>query len=176
MSPNSTKPASMGDRARRIFETEPTREPTREPSPVVVIAAFTESMRVMLGEIRGLASESFSFQLKLMELLPESDRITAFKAVLEAHQHEVASDERIALALIGMAEKVGMAAAAIIPPAMALRQAEIAARQEERQAEREEREKERARLAAEEADRKAVASMREAKAYVNGKYVPTDAK
>ena len=149
----------------------------REPSPVVMIAAFTESMKVLLGEIKGLASESFSFQLKLMELLPEADRLAAFKAVLDAHSVEVASDERVALALISMTEKLGVAAAAIIPPAMALRQAEIAARQEERQAEREEREEERARLAAEEAERKAVEALRHGgnKTFVNGKYV-ADAK
>lgn len=128
---------------------------TREPSPVVMIGAFTESMKVLLGEIRGLASETFTFQLKLMELLPEGDRITAFKAVLDAHSVEVASDERIALALISMTEKVGMAAAAIIPPAMALRQAEIAERAAERQAAREE-----------EADRKAAEAIRNSgKAY-----------
>jgi len=141
---------------------------SREPSPVVVIAAFTESMRVMLNEIRGLASETFAFQLKLMELIPEADRLAAFKAVLETHQHEVAADERIALALISMTEKLGVAASAIIPPALMLRQAEIA----ERQAEREERAEERARIAAEEAERKVLDSMRaassSAKSYVNG--------
>ncbi len=138
----------------------------REPSPVVVIAAFTESMKVLLGEIRGLASETFSCQLKLMELIPEADRITAFKAVLEAHQHEVAADERIALALIAMTEKFGVAAAQIIPPALMLRQAEIA----ERAAEREERAEERSRLAAEEAERKALDALRASvKPYPNGK-------
>lgn len=147
---------------------------TREPSPVVMIAAFTESTKVLLGEIRGLASETFSFQLKLMELLPESDRITAFKAVLEAHSAEVASDERIALALVSMVEKMGGHAANIIPAALMLRQAEIS----ERAAEREERAEERARLAAEEAERKAVEALRHGgnKTFVNGKYVPTDAK
>jgi uncharacterized membrane protein len=138
----------------------------REPSPVVVIAAFTESMRVMLNEIRGLASETFAFQLKLMELIPEADRLAAFKAVLETHQHEVAADERIALALISMTEKLGVAASAIIPPALMLRQAEI----NERQAEREERAEERARIAAEEAERKVLDALRASttKPYVNG--------
>ena len=150
-----------------------TVKPTREPSPVIMIAAVTESMKVLLGEIKGMASETLSFQLKLMELLPESDRITAFKAVLEAHQHEVAADERVALALLAMVEKLGGHAANIIPAAMALRQAEIGEREAERQAEREER----ARREAEEADRRAVEAIRHGgnKTFVNGKYV-ADAK
>jgi hypothetical protein len=121
----------------------------------------------MLNEIRGLSSETFSFQLRLMELLPEADRITAFKAVLDAHSAEVESDERIALALLSMTEKLGGHAANIIPAVLMARQAEIA----ERQAEREERAEERARIAAEEDARKALDSMRasSAKSYVNGK-------
>ena len=141
---------------------------TREPNPVIVIAAFTESMKVLLGEIRGLASEAFSFQLKMMELMPEADRITAFKAVLDTHSVEVASDERIALALVSMVEKMGGHAANIIPAAIMLRQTEIS----ERRAEYAKREEERIRREAEEAEReeerKALSRMRVASAYSGG--------
>ena len=99
-----------------------------EPSPVIMVAAFTESMKVLLGEIRTLAAEAFKFQLQMMELIPAEQRLEAFKSVVEANTAAILSDERVALAFLSTVEKLGAAAAQVIPAVLALRQQEIAAR------------------------------------------------
>lgn len=137
---------------------------------VVVIAAFTESMKVLLGEIRGLGSEAFLFQLRLMELLPEAERLEAFKVVVEANTAAILSDERIAFALLSAVEKLGAASVQIIPSIVAMRHEEIKARMAQLRADAEERARMEEERAAEREEREALDSMRmsAAKPYLNG--------
>lgn len=102
-----------------------------EPNPVIMIAAFTEAFKAVFGEVRSLATETFRFQLQMMELIPADQRLEAFKAVVEANTAAILSDERVTLALLSTVEKLGAAAAQIIPPVIAMRQAEISARVQE---------------------------------------------
>lgn len=101
---------------------------TTEPSPVIMIAAFTEALKSVLGEIRSLAVEAFKFQLQMMELLPAEQRIEAFRLVLDANTACIMSDERVALALLSTVETLGTAAAQVLPAAFTMRRDEIAAR------------------------------------------------
>lgn len=116
-----------------------------KPSPILVIAAFTETFKAVLGEVRSLAAEAFKFQLALMELLPAEHRLEAFRLVLDANTAYILSDERVTLALFSTVEKMGAAAAQIIPPLVAMRHEEIKDRRRET------------------ADREAVAGMKTAK-------------
>ena len=99
-----------------------------EPSPIVMIAAFTEAFKAVFSEIRSLAVESFKFQLEMMNLIPAEQRLEAFKCVVEANSAAILSDERVTLAFLSTVEKFGAAAAQIIPAIVAVRQAEIADR------------------------------------------------
>ena len=99
-----------------------------EPSPILMVAAFTEAFKAVLGEIRSIAAETFKFQLQMMELIPAEHRLEAFKAVVEANSAAILSDERVTLAMLATVEKLGASAAQILPAAFALRQQEIAAR------------------------------------------------
>lgn len=129
-----------------------------EPSPILVIAALTEAVKSVLGEVRSLAAETFKFQLQMMELIPAEQRLEAFKAVVEANSAAILSDERVTLAMLATVEKFGAAAAQILPPVLALRQQEISARMAEMVNNRREA-----------ADRAAVEGIRTKASTVNGK-------
>lgn len=101
---------------------------SNEPSPVVMIAAITEALKGVLGELRSIAADHLNFQLKFMELLPPEDRLPAFKLVVDANIAFILSDERCALALLTTVEKLGAAAAVILPAAFTMRHEEIKAR------------------------------------------------
>lgn len=101
---------------------------SNEPSSVVMIAAITEALKGVLGELRNLAADHLNFQLKFMELLPPEDRLPAFKLVIDANTAFILSDERVHLAMLTTVQELGVAAAAILPAAFTMRRDEIAAR------------------------------------------------
>ena len=96
-----------------------------DPSPVVMIAAITEALKSVLGELRSIAADHLNFQLKFMELLPPEDRLSAFELVVEANTAFILSDERVQMAMLTTVEKMGAAAAAVIPTIISDRRAEI---------------------------------------------------
>jgi len=149
-----------------------------KPSPIAILAAGTEAFKACFGEFRGLVGEIMTKQLEMMDKLDAADRLPAFKLLIEMNMEMIKSDERVQIAVLGTAERLGLAAAAVLPSVLSLRQAGIELSTAQISADAKERAERAEECARMEEERKALDALRSAssKSYVNGKYVPTDAK